>query len=134
MDNFFDGVALGRSNIFFKIRLYKFLPKFRELKNFMLLSTISVNYAMLIKKVCHEYAGIFGTKEKNIETNLPPSIISVAWNYLRQLFLHKLWCCYSFDMLPHWVRRAWFICVKWSIGGYYYYVCHEHTGMFKKKK
>ena len=39
-DEFFDRIGLGRSNIYFKISLYKFLRKFTLLKNSILTSYI----------------------------------------------------------------------------------------------
>ena len=39
-DEFFDRIGLGRSNIYFKISLYKFLRKFTLLKNSTLTSYI----------------------------------------------------------------------------------------------
>ena len=54
---FSSRVGLSRSNIYFKIRLYKFLCKFPKLKN----SSYFKSNFKLIKKVCK--ADIFGEKK-----------------------------------------------------------------------
>ena len=50
-DEFFDGVGLSRSNIYFKIRLYKLLCKFPALRNSTLTSRYFKNNFKIIKKV-----------------------------------------------------------------------------------
>ena len=59
-DEFFNSVGLSKSNIYFKMRLFKFLCKFPVLKN----STLTPNYfrsnMKLIKKVFKANADIFG--------------------------------------------------------------------------
>ena len=62
-DEFFDGVGLSRSNIYFKIRLYKFLCKFPALRNSTLTSSYFKNNFKIIKKVCKTNADIFGEKK-----------------------------------------------------------------------
>ena len=59
-DEFFNSVGLSKLNIYFKMRLFKFLCKFPVLKN----STLTPNYfrsnMKLIKKVFKANADIFG--------------------------------------------------------------------------
>ena len=62
-DEFFDGVGLSRSNIYFKIRLYKFLCKFPALRNSTLTSSYFKNNFKIIKKVCKTNANIFSEKK-----------------------------------------------------------------------
>ena len=62
-DEFFDRVGLSRSNIYFKIRLYKFLCKFPALRNLTLTSSYFENNFKMIKKVCKTNADIFGEKK-----------------------------------------------------------------------
>ena len=62
-DEFFDGVGLSRSNIYFKIRLYKFLRKFPALRNATLTFSYFKNNFKIIKKVCKANANIFGEKK-----------------------------------------------------------------------
>ena len=62
-DEFFDGVGLSRSNIYFKIRLYKFLCKFPALRNSTLTSSYFKSNFKIIKKVCKANADIFGEKK-----------------------------------------------------------------------
>ena len=66
-DEFFDDVGLSRSNIYFKIRLYKFLCKFPALRNSTHRPSYFKNNFKIIKKVCKANADIFGEKKsKNI--------------------------------------------------------------------
>ena len=62
-DEFFDGLGLSQSNIYFKIRLYKFLCKFPVLKNSTLTSGYFKNNFKMIKKVCKTNADVFGEKK-----------------------------------------------------------------------
>ena len=62
-DEFFDRVGLSRSNIYFKIGLYKFLCKFPVLKNSTLTSSYCKSNFKLIKKVWEANADIFGKKK-----------------------------------------------------------------------
>ena len=49
-DEFFDGVGFSRSNVYFKIRLYKFLCKFPGLRNSTLTSSYFKNNFKILKK------------------------------------------------------------------------------------
>ena len=62
-DDFFDCVGLSRSNIYFKIRLYKFLCKLPGLKNSTLTSSYFQSNFKLIKKVFKANANPFGEKK-----------------------------------------------------------------------
>ena len=62
-DDFFDCVGLSRSNIYFKIRLYKFLCKLPVLKNSTLTSSYFQSNFKLIKKVFKANANPFGEKK-----------------------------------------------------------------------
>ena len=62
-DEFFDGVGLSRSNIYFKITLYKFLCKFPAPRYLTLTSSYFKNIFKMIKKVCKANAGVFGEKK-----------------------------------------------------------------------
>ena len=62
-DEFFDYVGLSRSNIYFKIRLRKFLCKFPVLKNSTLTSCYFKSNFKLIKKVCKANADLFGQEK-----------------------------------------------------------------------
>ena len=62
-NEFFDGVGLSRSNIYFKIRLYKFLCKFPALRNSTLTSSYFKNNFKIIKKVCKANVDIIGEKK-----------------------------------------------------------------------
>ena len=62
-DEFFDGIGLSRSNIYFKIRLYKFLCKFPALRNSTLKPSYFKNNFKIIKNVCMANADIFGEKK-----------------------------------------------------------------------
>ena len=62
-DEFFDGVGLSQSNIYFKIRLYKFLRKFPALRNATLTSSYFKNNFKIIKKVCKANVDIIGEKK-----------------------------------------------------------------------
>ena len=62
-DEFFDSVGLSQSNIYFKVRLYKFLCKFSVLKNLTLTSSYFKSNFQLIKKVCKRNADLFGKKK-----------------------------------------------------------------------
>ena len=62
-DEFFDYVGLSRSNIYFKIRLYKFLSKFPVLKNSTLTSSYFKSNFKLSKKICKANADIFDEKK-----------------------------------------------------------------------
>ena len=59
-DEFFNSVGLSKSNIYFKMRLFKFLCKFPMLKNSTLTSSYFKSNMKLIKKVCKANADIFG--------------------------------------------------------------------------
>ena len=59
-DEFFDCVGLSRSNIYFKMRLFKFLCKFPVLKYSTLTPSYFKNNLKQIKKVCKSNADIFG--------------------------------------------------------------------------
>ena len=61
-DEFFDGVGLSQSNIYFKVR-YKFLCKFSVLKKLTLTSSYFKSNFKLIKKVCKRNADQFGKKK-----------------------------------------------------------------------
>ena len=58
-DEFFDCVGLSRSNICFKIRLFKFLCKFPVLKNSTLAPSYFKSNLKQIKKVCKANVEIF---------------------------------------------------------------------------
>ena len=62
-DEFFDSVDQGRSNLYFKRRLYKFLCKFPALRNSTLTPSYFKNNFKIIKKVCQANADIFGKKK-----------------------------------------------------------------------
>ena len=62
-DEFFDGVGLSQSNIYFKIRLYKFLCKFPALRHSTLTSSYFKNNFKIIKKVCKANADTFCEKK-----------------------------------------------------------------------
>ena len=62
-DELFDGVSLSWSNIYFKIRLYKFLCKFPALRNSTLTSSYFKNNFKMIKKVCKANADVFDEKK-----------------------------------------------------------------------
>ena len=62
-DEFFDSVDQSRSNIYFKIRLYKFLCKFPALRNPTLIPSYFKNNFKIINKVCKANADIFGKKK-----------------------------------------------------------------------
>ena len=62
-DEFFDGLGLSRSIIYFKISLHKFLYKFPVLKNSTLTSSCFKSNFKMIKKVCKSNANIFGEKK-----------------------------------------------------------------------
>ena len=59
-DEFFNKVGLSKSNIYFKMRLFKFLCKFPMLKNSTLTPSYFKSNMKLIKKVCKANADIFG--------------------------------------------------------------------------
>ena len=58
-DEFFDCVGLSRSNICFKIRLFKFLCKFPVLKNSTLAPSYFKSNLKQIKKMCKANVEIF---------------------------------------------------------------------------
>ena len=62
-EEFFDHVGLSRSNIYFKISLYKFLRKFLLLKNSTFTSSYFESNFKAIKKVCKANVHIFGGKK-----------------------------------------------------------------------
>ena len=63
-DEFFRRVDLSRSNIYFEIRLHKFLCKFTTLKKSALTSSyFKINFK-LIKKICMANVDIFREKDK----------------------------------------------------------------------
>ena len=62
-DEFFDGVGLSQSNIYFKIRLYKLLCKFPVLKNSTLTSSYFNRNFKVIKKICKSDVNTFGEKK-----------------------------------------------------------------------
>ena len=53
-DEFFDCIGLSRSNIYFKISLYKMLPKFPLLKNSILTSSYFKSNFKLIKNCARQ--------------------------------------------------------------------------------
>ena len=59
-DEFFDCVGLSRSNIYFKMRSFKFLCKFPVLKNSTLTRSYFKSNLKQIKKLCKANADIFG--------------------------------------------------------------------------
>ena len=61
-DEFFDCVDLSRSKVYFKIRLFKFLCKFRMLKNSTLTPSYLKSKLKQIKKVCKANPDIIGNK------------------------------------------------------------------------
>ena len=63
-EEFFDCVGLSPPNIYFKIRLYKFLCKSPVLKNSSLTSSYFKNNFKLIKKVCKSNADVSGGEKK----------------------------------------------------------------------
>ena len=62
-EEFFNHVDLTKLNIYFKIRLYKFLTKFPALEN----SSLSLSYfksnLKVINKVCKKNVCLFGKKD-----------------------------------------------------------------------
>ena len=62
-EEFFDCVGLSRSNIYFKISLYKFLRKFPVLINSTHTSSYFKNNFKLIKNVCKANVDVFGEKK-----------------------------------------------------------------------
>ena len=62
-NEYFLGVGLNRSNIYFKISLYKFLCKFPLLKNSTLTSSYFNGNFKSIKNVCKTKAEVFGEKK-----------------------------------------------------------------------
>ena len=62
-DDFVNCVDLSRSNIYFKIRLHKFLCKFPVLKNSTLTPSYFKSNFKLIKKVYKSNADVFGDKK-----------------------------------------------------------------------
>ena len=62
-NEYFVGVGLNRSNIYFKISLYKFLCKFPLLKNSTLTSSYFNGNFKSIKNVCKTKAEVFGEKK-----------------------------------------------------------------------
>ena len=62
-DDFFNCVGLSRSNIYFKVRLQKFLCKFSVLKNSTLTPSYFKSNFKLIKKVCKSNADVFDDKK-----------------------------------------------------------------------
>ena len=62
-DEIFDSVDQSRSNIYFKITLYKFLCKFPALRNLTLTPCYFKNNFKIIKKVCKANADIFNKKK-----------------------------------------------------------------------
>ena len=62
-DDFFNCVGLSRFNIYFKVRLQKFLCKFSVLKNSTLTPSYFKSNFKLIKKVCKSNADVFGDKK-----------------------------------------------------------------------
>ena len=58
-DEFFYNVGLNRSNIYFKMRLFKFLCKFPVLKSSTLTTSYFNGNMKIIKKVCKANADIF---------------------------------------------------------------------------
>ena len=65
-NDFFDCDGLSQSNIYFKIRSYKFLCKFPLLKNSTLTSGYFKSNFKLIKKVCKANETCWQEKVKNI--------------------------------------------------------------------
>ena len=63
-NDFFDCDGLSQSNIYFKIRLYKFLCKFLLLKNSTLTSDYFKGNFKLIKKVCKANGDLLARKSK----------------------------------------------------------------------
>ena len=62
-DDFVNCVDLSRSNIYFKIRLHKFLCKFPVLKNSTLTPSYFKSNFKLINKVYKSNADVFGDKK-----------------------------------------------------------------------
>ena len=62
-DEFSNCLGLSRSNIYFKISLYKLLFKFPVLKNSTLTPSYFKSNFKLIKKVCMANSDIFGEKK-----------------------------------------------------------------------
>ena len=62
-DELFDSVGQSLSDIYFKIRLYKFSCKFPALKNSTLTPSYFKNNFNIIKKVCKANADAFGEKK-----------------------------------------------------------------------
>ena len=58
-DEFFSNVGLGRSNIYFKMRLFKFLCKFPVLKNSALAPSYFKSNIKMTKNVCKANSDIF---------------------------------------------------------------------------
>ena len=63
-NEFFDGVGLSQSNIYFKIRLHKLLCKFPVLKNSTLTSSYFNRNFKVIKKICKSDVNTFGEKKQ----------------------------------------------------------------------
>ena len=62
-ENIFKHIGPSRSNIYFKIKLYKCLTKFPELKNSTLPSSYFNSNFKLLKNLCQENVKIFCKKE-----------------------------------------------------------------------
>lgn len=62
-ENIFKYIGPSRSNIYFKIKLYKCLTKFPELKNSTLPSSYFNSNFKLLKNLCQENVKIFCKKE-----------------------------------------------------------------------
>ena len=62
-DDFFNCVSISRFNIYFKVRLQKFLCTFSVLKNSTLTPSYFKSNFKLIKKVCKSNADVFDDKK-----------------------------------------------------------------------
>ena len=61
-NEFFDNIGLGRSNIYFKIGLYKFLCKYPKLKNSTLTASYVKSNFKMIRKICKANVDTFSEK------------------------------------------------------------------------
>ena len=90
-NEFFDNTGLGRSNIYFKIGLYKFLCKYPKLKN----STVTASYFKsnfkMIKKICKTNLDAFSEKKVKIFLSLFSIFSILVWLILSSLesFIHE---------------------------------------------
>ena len=106
-DDFFNCVCLSRSNVYFKIRLHKFLCNFPVLKSSTLTPSYFKSNFKLMKKVCKSNADVF--VEKKLKTFAPLFIIFfiLIWIILSSLesFIHgKFYSLKILSSLKNFIR------------------------------